>query len=89
MGRLPEVFSPPSARWLELTSSQPLRVDPGVSREYIPALYRVLTATARWKAQLTGPQTPWVVWPEHFGLSTLRVFGQVYAVLAPTLTSPS
>lgn len=56
---------------LELTSTEPLTVDPKVSAEYGAALYGVFTAIARWKARLTGPQTPLVVWPEHFDLSTL------------------
>ena len=34
-------------------------------------LYRVFTATSRWRARLNGFQTPIVVWPEHFDLSTL------------------
>jgi Family of unknown function (DUF5996) len=56
---------------LELTSTEPLTVDTKTSAEYGQALYSVFTATARWKARLAGPQTPVVVWPEHFDLSTL------------------
>ena len=46
-------------------------VDPRVSAEYAEALYRIFTATPRFRARLAGPQTPIVVWPEHFDLSTL------------------
>lgn len=56
---------------LALSSTQPLHIDPRLSAEYAQALYRVFSATARWKARLIGPQTPLVVWPEHFDLSTL------------------
>jgi hypothetical protein len=42
-----------------------------VSASYGQALYRVFSATARFRARLAGPQTPIVVWPEHFDLSTL------------------
>jgi hypothetical protein len=55
----------------ELTSDTPLTIDHNASAEYAQALYRVFTATARFRARLTGPQTPIVVWPEHFDLSTL------------------
>jgi hypothetical protein len=34
-------------------------------------VYRVFTAAARFRARLEGSQTPIVVWPEHFDLSTL------------------
>jgi hypothetical protein len=55
----------------ELTNDAPLVLDPGVSADYARALYRVFTAAARFRARLEGPQTPIVVWPEHFDLSTL------------------
>jgi Family of unknown function (DUF5996) len=55
----------------ELTSDAPLTIDIGASAEYAQAHYRVFTATARFRARLAGPQTPIVVWPEHFDLSTL------------------
>jgi hypothetical protein len=55
----------------ELTNDAPLAVDARVSAEYGRALYRVFTAAARFRARLAGPQTPIVVWPEHFDLSTL------------------
>jgi hypothetical protein len=55
----------------ELTSDASLALDPRISADYGRALYRIFTATARFRAHLTGPQTPIVVWPEHFDLSTL------------------
>jgi hypothetical protein len=55
----------------ELTSDAPLTIEPGASADYAQALYRIFTATARFRARLSGPQTPIVVWPEHFDLSTL------------------
>jgi hypothetical protein len=62
------VFKPKSG---ELTSDAPLAADLQTSGDYSRALYRIFTATARFRARLTGPQTPIVVWPEHFDLSTL------------------
>jgi hypothetical protein len=56
---------------LELTSTETITVDTQVSGNYGQALYRVFTATSRWRARLVGQQTPIVVWPEHFDLSTL------------------
>jgi hypothetical protein len=61
-------FLPPSG---ELTHETPLMIDRQVSAEYSQALYRVFTAVARFRARLTGPMTPIVVWPEHFDLSFL------------------
>jgi hypothetical protein len=55
----------------ELTSDAPLVVDPSVGADYARVLYSVFTAAARFRARLTGQQTPIVVWPEHFDLSTL------------------
>jgi hypothetical protein len=55
----------------ELTGDLPLEVEPTTSAGYGEALYRVFTALARFRARLEGPQTPAVIWPEHFDLSTL------------------
>ena len=55
----------------ELTNDAPLVIDAATSGDYASALYRVFTAAARFRARLAGPQTPIVVWPEHFDLSTL------------------
>lgn len=55
----------------DLTGVTPLEVDQALSADYINSLYRVFTATARFRARLTGPMTPVVVWPEHFDLSFL------------------
>lgn len=55
----------------ELTSDEGLTVDPATSAAYGAVLYQVFTAVARFRARLVGPQTPVVVWPEHFDLATL------------------
>ncbi|HEU5102875.1 MAG TPA: DUF5996 family protein [Roseiflexaceae bacterium] len=55
----------------ELTNDAQLTIDARVSAEYAQALDRIFTAMARFRARLAGPQTPIVVWPEHFDLSTL------------------
>jgi hypothetical protein len=55
----------------DLTSQQPLRIDPVQSADYAQALYRIFTAAARFRAGLVGSMTPIVVWPEHFDLSFL------------------
>jgi hypothetical protein len=52
-------------------SETPLKVVPEVAAEYAEVLYRIFTATARFRARLAGPMTPIVVWPEHFDLSFL------------------
>jgi hypothetical protein len=49
----------------------PLKVVPELAADYAQALYRIFTATARFRARLGGPMTPVVVWPEHFDLSFL------------------
>jgi hypothetical protein len=55
----------------DLAAREILRVDPGLAGDYGAALYRIFTATARFRAHLNGPMTPLVVWPEHFDLSFL------------------
>ena len=62
------VFEPKAG---ELTSDAPLAADPRAGAEYADALDRIFTATARFRARLSGPQTLIVIWPEHFDLSTL------------------
>jgi hypothetical protein len=59
-----------------LTSHERLEVDPKLSSDYMRVLYRVFAATARFRARLNGYQTPIVVWPEHFDLSTLWIAGE-------------
>lgn len=54
-----------------LSSDAPLTVDPATSTAYGELLDTVFTAVARFRARLTGAQTPIVLWPEHFDLSTL------------------
>jgi hypothetical protein len=56
---------------LKVTDTAPLKVTTRAGMEYIRVLNRVFTATARHRARLVGPQTPIVVWAEHFDLSTL------------------
>jgi hypothetical protein len=48
-----------------------IRLDAQTVRGYLEVLQLVFTAIARFRARLTGMQTPLVVWPEHFDLSTL------------------
>jgi hypothetical protein len=52
-------------------SETPLQVRPELAADYAQVLYRIFTATARFRARLGGPMTPIVVWPEHFDLSFL------------------
>ncbi|NDJ52113.1 MAG: hypothetical protein GYB68_03390 [Chloroflexi bacterium] len=55
----------------EISSEEPLRTDPAVAAGFAEVLYAVFTGIARFRARLVGPQTPIVVWPEHFDLSGL------------------
>ncbi|GEM_PF-398612 len=55
----------------EYTDTMPLEVDANIASDYADVLYTIFTATARFRARLTGLMTPIVVWPEHFDLSTL------------------
>lgn len=57
----------PETLWDETS----IELDAGTSRTYLEVLQLVFTAIARFRARLTGLQTPLVVWPEHFDLSTL------------------
>jgi hypothetical protein len=57
----------PETLWDETS----IKLDAGTSRTYLEVLQLVFTAIARFRARLTGVQTPLVVWPEHFDLSTL------------------
>jgi hypothetical protein len=52
-----------------------IELDAGTSRAYLEILQLVYTAIARFRARLSGMQTPLVVWPEHFDLSTLWFLG--------------
>ena len=56
---------------LQVSDTAPLKVTARAGSEYIRVLNRVFTAIARHRARLVGPQTPIVVWTEHFDLSTL------------------
>jgi hypothetical protein len=55
----------------DLTDETPFEIDPAFSGDYSQAIYQIFTATARFRARITGPMTPVVVWPEHFDLSFL------------------
>jgi hypothetical protein len=48
-----------------------IKLDARSARGYLQALQLVFTGIARFRARLTGMQTPLIVWPEHFDLSTL------------------
>jgi Family of unknown function (DUF5996) len=48
-----------------------IKLDGQTSRAYLEVMQLIFTAIARFRARLTGMQTPLVVWPEHFDLSTL------------------
>ncbi len=61
----------PQPKRERFTSEAPLEIVPQLAADYADALYRIFTATARFRARLTGPMTPIVVWPGHFDLSTL------------------
>jgi Family of unknown function (DUF5996) len=52
-------------------SDEALMIDGGTAQSYGEILYRVFTALSRVKAQFLGSQSPLVVWPHHFDLSTL------------------
>jgi hypothetical protein len=53
----------------------PLAIDPEVARQYLKSLQVVFDGTARFRARLSGLQTPLVVWPDHFDLSMLWFSG--------------
>jgi hypothetical protein len=55
----------------DFTDETPLELVPQLAADYAQALYRIFTATARFRARLVGPMTPVVLWPEHFDLSFL------------------
>jgi Family of unknown function (DUF5996) len=48
-----------------------IKLDAQSAHTYLEVLQLVFTAIARFRARLTGMQTPLIVWPEHFDLSTL------------------
>ncbi|MBX3064682.1 MAG: hypothetical protein KF726_16995 [Anaerolineae bacterium] len=54
-----------------LADAAMLEIDPQTARDYADIQYRVFTGIARFRARLSGPQLPLVVWPEHFDLSGL------------------
>lgn len=54
-----------------LRDTTPFMVDPLIGADYAQVIYRIFTATARFRARIFAPMTPIVVWPEHFDLSFL------------------
>ncbi len=48
-----------------------IKLDAQTAHAYLEVLQLVFTAIARFRARLAGMQSPLVVWPEHFDLSTL------------------
>ncbi len=58
-----------------LRDDTPLVIDPVTASEYAAALDTIFTAVARFRARLAGPQTPVVVWPHGFDLSTVWFAG--------------
>jgi hypothetical protein len=55
----------------QITSDTLLQVDQKIAQDYAEALYSIFTGMARFRAALSGPMTPVVVWPGHFDLSFL------------------
>lgn len=77
-GQTVEVAKNASGHEAALSDQTPFAVHPQIGADYATALYRIFTATARFRARLFAPMTPIVVWPEHFDLSFL-VFGTAQA----------
>ncbi len=55
----------------QLRDDTPFEIDATTASEYAAALDTIFTAVARFRARLVGPQTPVVVWPHGFDLSTV------------------
>jgi hypothetical protein len=62
-------YRPPSPT--SLWDETRIKLDAQTSHAYLDVLQLVFTAIARFRARLAGMQSPLVVWPEHFDLSTL------------------
>lgn len=58
-----------------ISSEAIFEIDRAVAADYAQALYSIFTAVARFRARLSGSQTPVVVWPHGFDLSTLWFSG--------------
>lgn len=58
-----------------LLDETPMEIDPQTSRDYWMSLLQIFNGIARFKAGLRGMQTPLVVWPHGFDLSTLWFAG--------------
>lgn len=55
----------------DLADAAMLEIDPQTARDYADIQNRVFTGIARFRARISGPQLPLVVWSEHFDLSGL------------------
>jgi hypothetical protein len=58
-----------------LLDETPMEIDPQTSQNYWMSFQQIFTGIARFKAGLCGVQTPLVVWPHGFDLSTLWFAG--------------
>ncbi|MBZ0292877.1 MAG: DUF5996 family protein [Anaerolineae bacterium] len=65
----------PDLQGVDVTDETPFEIDPTTAADYAQALYTIFTAVARFRARLFGPQSPIVVWPHGFDLSTLWFSG--------------
>ena len=54
-----------------LFDATPLVIAPQAAADYAVVIYSMFSALARFRARLSGPMTPLVMWAEHFDLSTL------------------
>ncbi|PJF41706.1 MAG: hypothetical protein D6737_10495 [Chloroflexi bacterium] len=55
----------------KVTETTPYDFNPSLAKDYAEAQWRVYTAMARFKATVFGAQSPIVLWPHGFDLSTL------------------
>lgn len=55
----------------KLSDTEAFVISPSIAEDYADALYSIFTATARFRARLSGLMSPVVVWPHHFDLSFL------------------
>lgn len=58
-----------------VSNQAPFTIDAQTASDYAAALYRIFTAFARFRARLFGQQSPVVVWPHGFDLSTIWYAG--------------
>jgi hypothetical protein len=58
-----------------LMNEKKIEMNPQTARDYLISLQEIFTGIARFKARLRGMQTPLIVWPHGFDLSTLWFAG--------------